>query len=103
MLSPIKVIPYCAKLPHACAPYPRHPLYPRSILFHQEASPIRHRRYPPHPKNSLPVASRVGRDSLLNGHFLMVFAAIAPMLRKRSQALTLSSLHGHVAAGAIFD
>ncbi len=45
-----------------------HPILP------QAANPIRHRRYPLHPKIGLPVASRVCRWALIIARFFMVFA-----------------------------
>ena len=63
-------------------PYPRYPLREftpcapgRSTPYCQEANPIRHRRYPPHPKITLPVASQVFRGALIIARFVMVFAS----------------------------
>ncbi len=81
-LSPLKAAQHRTRLLHSCAPYPRYPLREftpcapgRSTSSCQEANPICHLKYPPHPKISLPVASRVCRDSLPIGHFFMVLAS----------------------------
>ncbi len=62
-------------------PYPRSPLREftpcapgRSTPSCQEANPTRHCRYPPHPKISLPVASRVRHGAPIIARFFMVFA-----------------------------